>query len=97
MNEEEQVTPQEKPKTEYVYGIEMPDLQEGMQPLEAVVLIQGIMMETGMPTIVAMGSEGMTPWMAVGMMAVETQRLTMGYSLHAVAMDLENDEDEDDA
>jgi hypothetical protein len=79
---------------EHVYGIAMPKLPEGMQPLECVVLIQGIEMENGMPTITALGSEGMTPWMAVGMMAVESQRLTMGYTLTAVAM-MDDDEDED--
>lgn len=89
---EEEENYQEKEKTEFIYGIEMPVLPEGMQPLECVVLVQGIMMDTGMPTITALGSDGMTPWMAVGMMAVESQRLTMGYTLTAVAM--LDDEDE---
>lgn len=83
---------------EYVYGLAMPPLPDGMQPLECVVLITGIMMETGTSTITAMGSDGMTPWMAVGMMAVESHRLTMGYTMNAVTSDWdfeENDEDED--
>lgn len=82
-------------KVEYVYGLAMPDIPEGMQPLECVVLIQGIQMDTGQPTVSALGSEGMTPWMAVGMMAMESQRLTMGYTLTAVAMDLDEDEEDE--
>lgn len=93
--EQEQKNYQEEPHTEYCYGIEMPTLPEGLQPLDCVVLISGIMMDTGQPTITAMGSENMTPWMAVGMMAVESQRLTMGYTLTAVALDMEDDDEED--
>lgn len=78
---------------EMVYGIPMPNIPADLQPLECVVLLSGIMMDTGQPTITAMGSEGMTPWLAIGMMRVEQARLEMGYTLTAVA--LSDDEDDD--
>lgn len=90
---DEQENYQEGEKVEYVYGIPMPTLPPGLQPLEAVVMLQGIMLDTGQPTITAMGSEGMTPWMAVGMMRIEQARLEMGYTLTAVAL---NDDDDDE-
>lgn len=80
-------------RREWVYGIEMPILPDGLQPLECVVLMSGIEMETGHPTITALGSDGMTPWMAIGMMSVETARLQMGYTFHAVSLDEEDDEE----
>lgn len=91
---EEQENHQEKPEKTYVYGVEMPSLPADLQPLECVVLLQGIMMESGQPTITAMGSEGMTPWMAIGMMRVEQARLEMGYTLTAVALDDDDDNEE---
>lgn len=90
---DEQENYQENKKVEYVYGIPMPVIPEGLQPLECVVLMQGIMLDSGQPTITAMGSEGMTPWMAIGMMRIEQARLEMGYTLSAVAL---NDDDDDD-
>lgn len=90
MPEEERIE-----KTEYVYGIEMPTLPDDLQPLECVVLIKGIMMDTGQPTITAMGSEGMEPWTAVGMMRIEQARLEMGYTLTAVAMNIDEDDDDE--
>jgi hypothetical protein len=32
---------------EYIYGIPMPSLPEGLQPLECVILIKGIMLDEG--------------------------------------------------
>lgn len=90
---EEQENYQEKDGKTYVYGVEMPNLPPDLQPLECVVLLQGIMMESGQPTITAMGSEGMTPWMAIGMMRVEQARLEMGYTLTAVALSDDDDEE----
>lgn len=87
---------EEGEEVEFVYGIRMPPIPEDMQPLECVVLIHGIMMDNGTPTITAMGSEGMTPWLAAGMMTVEIQRLTMGYTMSAVDDIFEDEDDEDD-
>ena len=60
---------------EYVFGIAVPDVSEGIQPLECIVLIKGIDMETGMPTMTTIGSEGITPWEALGMMNMEIERI----------------------
>jgi hypothetical protein len=87
MSEEMNVT------EETVYGIPMPNLPTDLQPLECVVLLSGIMMDSGQPTITAMGSEGMTPWLAIGMMRVEQARLEMGYTLTAVALSDDDDEE----
>lgn len=62
-----------------VYGIPMPSMLEGFQPLECVVLIQGIDMNNGNPTMTSLGSAGMTPWVAVGLMELEIERLKMSY------------------
>lgn len=81
-------------ETVYIYGIEMPVLPEGLQPLECVVLIQGINMENGQPTITAMGSENMTPWTAVGMLRMEATRLETGYTFGGLGTGFD-EEDED--
>lgn len=80
----------------YIYGLAMPVLPEGMQPLECVILIKGIMMESGQPTITAMGSEGMTPWEAVGMMQMEAQRLVNGYSFGGIGTGFFDDDDDEE-
>lgn len=72
MSDEEE--PQEEEAT-YVFGIEVPDIDEGVQPLECLILIKGINMEDGNPTMTAIGSAGITPWEAIGMMQMETERL----------------------
>lgn len=83
----------------YVYGIPLPSLPEDLQPLECIVLIKGIMMSTGQPTITALGSEGLTPWEAAGMLQMESQRLIQGYVYGGISdgfFDEEDDEEEDD-
>lgn len=79
---------------ELVYGLPMPTLPEGLQPISCLVLIKGIDMETGAKTISSMGSEDMTPWEAVGMMSIESARLKMHYTVHS--MEIYDDDDEDD-
>lgn len=83
---------------EYCYGIAMPTVPEGLQPLECIVLIKGIMMDSGQPTITAMGSENMSPWEAVGMLQMEAQRLINGYSFGGMGTGFydSDDDDEDD-
>lgn len=82
---------------EYCYGIALPALPEGLQPLECVVLIKGIMMDSGQPTVTALGSEGMTPWEAAGMLQMEAQRLIQGYVYGGmVFFDGDDDDDEED-
>lgn len=66
-----------------VFGIPMPSMVEGFQPLECVVLIQGIIMDNGNPTMTSLGSAGMTPWVAVGLMELEIERLKMSYVFSA--------------
>lgn len=82
----------------YVYGIEMPSLPEGLQPLECVLLLKGIMMDSGEPTVTALGSEGMTPWEAAGMLQMESARLIQGYVFGGLGSGFlfEEDEEEDE-
>lgn len=82
-------------RVEYCYGIPMPVLPEGLQPLDCVVLIKGLMMDSGQPTITALGSRSMTPWDAVGLLEMESHRLKMGYTLTATYFG--DDDEEDDA
>ena len=82
---------------EYVYGVAMPQLPPGLQPLEIIVLIEGIMMDTGQPTITAMGSEGMKPWTGVGLLRMEAARLEQGYVYGGNdGFDLEDEEEDED-
>ena len=66
---------QEEVEQQYVFGIEVPDITEGIQPLECLVLVKGINMEDGSPTMTAIGSAGITPWEACGMMSMELERM----------------------
>lgn len=86
---------EEEEEYEYVYGIQMPKLPPDLQPLECVVLLTGIDMTTGSPTMTSLGSERMAPWTACGLMAVEQHRLKMSYTFSAISLD-DDDEDEDD-
>lgn len=97
-NEELDINAEEENDCIYVYGICMSQLPEGLQPLECIVLIEGIMMDTGQPTITAMGSEGIKPWAAAGMLRMEANRLEHGYifSGHDGFDDDDEDEDEDE-
>lgn len=95
-NEEELTVPEpeeETSKFEFCFGIPLPKLPPSLQPLECVILIVGIDMETGSPTMTSLGSEGMAPWTAVGLMSVEMHRLKMGYTFSAISLE---DDDEDD-
>lgn len=100
MSEEEIELPDDDEEcVEYCYGVSMPCLPEGLQPLEIVVLIEGIQMDTGQPTITAMGSDGMKPWTAVGLLRMEAARLEQGYIYGGNGVGFaseEFDEDEDD-
>ena len=96
-NEEEVEDEEFDDGCEYVYGVCMSRLPEGLQPLEIVVLIEGIMMDTGQPTITAIGSEGMKPWSAVGMLRMEASRLEQAYTDGGgLGFDEEEEDDEDD-
>lgn len=94
-NEEVSVPEEEESQFEYAYGIPLPKLPPSLQPLECVILIVGIDMETGSPTMTSLGSEGMAPWTAVGLMSVEMHRLKMSYTFSAISLE-DDDEDEDD-
>lgn len=81
---------------EYCYGVAMPQLPVGLQPLEIIVLLEGIDMITGQPTITAMGSEGMKPWSAIGLLRMEAARLEQGYIYSGSGDGFFNEEDEED-
>lgn len=88
---------QEEVEKQYVFGIEVPDLSEGVQPLEVLILIKGINMEDGSPTMTVIGSDGITPWEAVGMMNVEMERMkfmTVYATMVQEAAEEEYEEDE---
>jgi len=93
VSDEEVTVPEE---FTYVYGIEMPNLPPDLQPLECVVLLTGIDMETGSPTMTSLGSERMAPWVAVGLLETEAHRLKMSYTFSAISVDDDDDEDEND-
>lgn len=59
----------------HVYGIQVPEMDTNIQPLECLILIKGINMDDGSPTMTSIGSDGITPWEAVGMMSMEIERL----------------------
>lgn len=88
----------EMEEIEYCYGIPLPSLPEGLQPLECVILIKGLMMDSGEPTVTALGSEGMTPWEACGMLQMESQRLIQGYVFGGMGATgfYEDDEEEEE-
>ena len=65
---------EEESEQQYVFGIEVPDMSPGVQPLECLILIKGIDMENGSPTLTTIGSQGITPWEAIGMMYTEIER-----------------------
>ena len=94
--EDEEINLDEVEEIEYCYGIALPALPEGLQPLECVVLIKGIMMDSGQPTVTALGSEGMTPWEAAGMLQMEAQRLIQGYVYGGMAFYDDSDDEEED-
>lgn len=94
--DEEEINLDEVEPIEYCYGIALPSLPENLQPLECVVLIKGIMMDSGQPTVTALGSEGMTPWEAAGMLQMEAQRLIQGYVYGGMAFYEGEDEDEEE-
>lgn len=93
MSEEEE--PQEEEvEQQYVFGIPVPDINEGVQPLECLILIKGINMEDGSPTMTTIGSEGITPWEALGMMSMEIERLKF-MTVYTSMTQYEDEEDEE--
>ena len=75
-----------------VFGIPVPTIGGDVQPLECLVLVKGIHMETGTPTMTSIGSEGITPWEAMGMMQMEIERIKMMAFMHASHMTDDDDE-----
>lgn len=94
MADEDEVeeTEEEEEEQEYLFGIPIPDVDEGIQPIECLILVKGVRMEDGSPTMTAMGSAGITPWEAVGMMSLEIERL----KFMSVYASVGNQEDDDD-
>jgi hypothetical protein len=81
---------------EYCYGVAMPQLPAGLQPLEIIVLLEGIDMNTGQPTITAMGSDGMKPWSAIGLLRMEAARLEQGYIYGGSGVGFFDDDEEEE-
>lgn len=85
MSEDLESTNNDDEEVEYVYGIPMRPLPEGLQPLECIVIIKGMYMENGDATMTSIGSEGLIPWEVVGMLEMEAQRIKMHYIVDVVA------------
>jgi hypothetical protein len=66
---------EEETERNYVFGIEITNVAPGIQPLECVILVKGIDMNTGSPTVSSVYSDGITPWEAIGLMSMEMERL----------------------
>lgn len=75
-----------------VFGIPVLSIEEDIQPLECMILVKGINMKTGMPTMTTIGSEGITPWEAMGMMQMEIERIKMFALFESVHGDDEDEE-----
>lgn len=84
---------EEEDGQEYVFGIPVPSLDEDVQPLECMVLVKGIRMEDGSPTMTTIGSEGITPWEAVGMMVTEIERIKFMTVYASVSQQAEDEEE----
>lgn len=87
---------EEEVEKQYVFGIEVSDLPEGIQPLEVLILVKGINMEDGSPTMTVIGSDGITPWEAVGMMHVEMERMKVMTVYATLVHEAEEEEEEEE-
>jgi hypothetical protein len=81
---------------EYIFGIAVPSMDANIQPLELIVLIQGINMDDGNPTMTTIGSEGITPWMAAGLMTIELERLKAMSVIHTMGGYVNEDEEDEE-
>lgn len=93
--EEEELEEEEDDGQEYCYGIPIASMTEGIQPLELVILVQGINMETGSPTMTMIGSDGITPWAAAGMMSIELERIKVMTIMHSYTEVTEEEEEDE--
>lgn len=73
-----------------LYGLPLPPMTEGIHPLEYIVLISGINMETGEPIMTTITSNGMTIWNAVGMLSIEVERLKIASVMNGHVEEAEN-------
>ena len=64
-----------EPIQEYLFGIPIPSMNDNVQPLECLILIKGIDMETGGSTMTTIVSEGVAPWESLGMLSMEIERI----------------------
>lgn len=74
-----------------VFGIPVEDMDANIQPLEVLVLVKGINMETGSPMMITVGSGGIPIWEIIGMLDMELARLR---NMALYATSVSNDDEE---
>lgn len=90
----EEVDPQEEEV--FVFGIPVPNMTPNIQPLECLILIKGINMEDGSPTMTTIGSSGITYWESIGMMDLEIERIKFMSVYNTLTQNSEEDENPPD-
>lgn len=77
------------------YGLDFPEeFPSTFEPLEAVLIVSGVEMETGLPTCTVLETKGANPWEVIGMMEAEVFRRKMVINIIADT-DYEEFDDED--
>ena len=94
VNEPEETEEETEEYQELVYGIPVPEMTEGLQPIEVIVLIKGINMEDGSPTMTTVVSPGMTTWEAAGLMTIALERVKTMAMMDLFEAYEDDDEDE---
>jgi hypothetical protein len=85
----------EESGTTLVFGLPVEDMDSNIQPIDCLVLVKGINMETGSPMMVTVGSGGLPIWELIGMLEMEAARLKMMTVYANMAHVGEEDEDEE--
>lgn len=91
--EYEEVEYEEEGQT-LVFGIPVEDVDANIQPIDVLVMIKGINMETGAPMMITVGSGGIPIWEIIGMLDMELCRLR-NMALYATSSSSEYEPDEE--
>ena len=92
-NEETEEVAEEEGQT-LVFGIPVEDVDANIQPLEVLVLVKGINMDTGSPMMITVGSGGIPIWEIIDMLDMELARLR-NMALYATSTSSEYEQDEE--
>lgn len=92
-NEEVESDAEESGQT-LVFGIPVEDVDANIQPLDVLVLVKGINMDTGSPMMITVGSGGIPIWEIIGMLDMELERLKyMAVSVSYPLLDEDQEEE----